>query len=113
MRIFIIFIVAVFLTALFVYNPEMDDFKGYIEGRSEELLQREIGDSALGRALSGLGSSLAGSYVDPITDRKNYYLFSTYAIGSRSEEEQEKAWVFLGVGGQFLEIQKPNGNKSR
>jgi hypothetical protein len=96
------------LFALWFFNPDMDDFKVFVEARSGEILQRELGGGALGEALSGAGARLAGRYIDRITDHDDFLIFSTYTIdldGDGTEGEEE--WEFLGIGGQFVEMDRP------
>jgi hypothetical protein len=71
------------------------------------MIRREAGDSALGRALSGAGANLAGDYVDRITDRKNYFVFSTYTIDLDGPDEVGNEWEFLGIADQFIQTEQP------
>lgn len=95
------------LLALYLFNPSMDDFKVFVEGQSERILQRELGDGMLGRALSGAGSRLAGSYIDRVTEREDYFIFSTYTIDLDGAEADKEEWRFLGIGGRFVELDRP------
>ncbi len=95
------------IIALLWLNPGMDKFRTFVGERSEELLLNETGDSAIGRALSTLGGSLAGSYVDRVTEHKNYFLFSTYRIDLDGEGTEEEEWAFLGIMGLFIEMDAP------
>jgi hypothetical protein len=106
-------ILVVVLAALLWLNPGMDDFQQYMELRSEELLLAETGDTALGRALSSLGGSLAGSYVDRLTERSNYFVFSTYTVDLNGEDEPGGEWEFVGIGGRFIETDAPQALKER
>lgn len=99
--------------ALLWLNPSMDDFQTFVELKSEELLLGETGDNALGRALSSLGGSLAGSYVDRITERTNYFVFSTYTIDLDGAEAQGEEWEFIGIGGRFLQLDAPESVEER
>jgi hypothetical protein len=101
--------------ALIWFNPDMADFKTFIGAQSERLLQQETDDSEFGDFLSQAGGALAGAFVDRITDRNNYLLFSTYTIDFDGDEADENEWRFLGIAGFFLELQQPealegNGN---
>jgi hypothetical protein len=106
-------ILIVALAALLWLNPSMSEFREFMELRSEELLLAETGDTALGRALSSLGSSLAGSYVDRITERSNYFLFSTYTVDLNGPDEPDGEWEFVGIGGRFLEVDAPQALEDR
>lgn len=100
-------IIILAVIALIWYNPEMEDFKVFVEERSELILQQEVGEGALGRILSGAGARLAGAYVDRITERHNYLVFSTYEIDLDGAEADEDVWRFVGIGGRFLELERP------
>lgn len=93
--------------ALAIFNPGMDEFRLFIGDRAEQIIADETGDSVLGRALSGTGGSLASQYVARITERDNYILFSTYTIDLDGRESDEEHWSFLGIAGQFLELERP------
>lgn len=93
--------------ALAFFNPGMDDFALFIETNAESLILEETGDTMLGRALSGAGGNLAGQYVRRITDRRNYFVFSTYTIDLDGSESDEEEWRFLGMAGRFVELERP------
>lgn len=93
--------------ALTIFNPGMDQFRLFIADQAETVILEETGDNLLGRALSGAGGSLAGQYIDRITVRDNFILFSTYTIDLDGREEGEEHWSFLGIAGQFLELERP------
>jgi hypothetical protein len=92
------------VVALAFYNPTMDDFKIFVATQSERILDIEMGDSQLGRALSGFAARLAGQNIDRITDRRNYVVFSTYSINLGGTNGE---WRFVGIGGQFVETRRP------
>lgn len=93
--------------ALAIFNPGMNQFRLFVADRAEDIILEEAGDSMLGRALSGAGGNLAGQYVDRITERENYILFSTYTIDLDGPESDEEDWEFLGMAGHFLELSRP------
>ena len=98
----------VLLAVLAFTNPGMDEFKDFAEAQSEQLLLRETGDTGLGRFLSRLGGSLAGSLVDRVTERANYGVASVYTIDLDPEVAEGDEWRFLGIAGQFLELERPD-----
>jgi len=98
-------LVVVAAVALAVTNPSMDDFSTFISEYSEDVIEREVGDSAVGRAIARFGSSLAGDLIERATERNNYVVLSTYAIGDN--DESGDPWTFVGIGGQFLELNRP------
>ncbi len=101
----------IIVIALAVFNPGMDKFEAFVRNRTELAIQEETGDTMLGRALSGAGAAIAEEYVSRVTDRKNYYVFSTYTIDLDSRSGQEQRWKFLGIAGQFFELESPEGGR--
>lgn len=99
--------------ALVWFNPDMEDFKGFVALQSERILLNEAGESELGRVLSGVAGSLAGSYVDRITERNNYFVFSTYTIDFDGAEAEGEEWAFVGIAGQFFEMDQPETIRER
>ena len=95
------------LVVLFLFNPEMEDFQVFAEAQSERLMLEQAGESALGRALSGLGASLVGSNIDRFTERQSYGVFSLYTLDFDGDDEHEEEWRFLGIAGQFFELERP------
>lgn len=102
-----IIVVLIALATLFYLNPGMDEFKSYVESRSEEILLQEVGDNTFGQILSDVGSSLAGRFVDRVTERNNFFVFSLYTIDLEQDNEECDNWIFLGIAGRFIELQKP------
>lgn len=99
------------IIALMYFNPDMDDFKLFVEDRSEQILLDEAGDNAFGKALSGIGSSLAGTFVDRITTRRNFFVFSTYTVDLDGPNEEGNEWRFVGIAGRFLTTEEPEDLK--
>lgn len=93
--------------ALAFFNPGMDDFRTFVKAQAEGMIQNEAGDTALGRALSGAGANLASQYVDRITERHNYFVFSTYTVDLDGDDADAEEWKFLGLAGQFVELDRP------
>lgn len=95
-------LLAIALFALAALNPGMGAFESFIEERSEQILRKEAGDSALGQALSGAGAALAGAYVDKITTRDNYLVCSIYALDVDRDGAPDRR--FLGIADRFFEL---------
>ena len=102
-----IVVAALAVIALVWFNPDMDDFRLFIETRTEDLIRREAGETPVGGALSRLGSNLAGAYIGEVTDRNNYVVFSTYTIDLDGQESETGDWRFVGIGGRFIETERP------
>ncbi len=98
-------LLVIFLGWLAFSNPSMEDFKAFTHAQSRDYLEHELGDNAVGRALAQAGSSLAGDYVDQISDRKNYVFFSRFTVGDDVDrDEDDDAWSYLGIGGRFIRM---------
>ncbi len=102
-----IVVVLIALIALYFLNPGMEDFRVFAGTQSERLLERELGDGVLGRALAGAGSALAARHIDRVTERRDYFFFSTYTIDLDGADDEGEEWRFLGVAGQFFETERP------
>lgn len=93
--------------ALAIFNPDMEDFQLFVETQTEELIRDQMGEGVLSETLSRLGSGLASEHVDEITERNNYFIFSTYAIDLDRDPDNGNEWRFLGMAGQFMELERP------
>lgn len=98
------------LGVLFLTNPTQEDFKDFARERSEEALMQETGGGAFGELLADLGSSVVGSAAGRVSERNNYALFSTYTIDLGGDDREGDQWRFLGIAGQFIELEKPNSD---
>jgi hypothetical protein len=102
-----ILLVVMSLSALSFFNPTERDFRHFMTSNAEQIVLREAGHGTVGRLMSGLGGPLAADFIAQRTDRRSYVLFSTYRVklsqGMRSDDD----WWFIGIGGQFIELQRP------
>ena len=98
---------------LFLNNPTSADFEYYVQRHAEQMLLQETGDGPLGRIFSDLGSNVLGSLANEASERQNYFLFSTYTIDLGGEGEQKDQWRFLGIAGQFIELEAPESIRRR
>ena len=93
--------------ALLWFNPDMEDFATFVEAQSEKIVVQETGEGRLGRALGRIVGGLAGANVDRVTERDNYFVFSTYTLDLDGTESTANDWRFLGIAGQFFELHRP------
>lgn len=100
------------LVALMAFNPKKEKFYDLVESRSDEIFSNELGNSAVGGLLAELGSGLARNLAEKFTDRTNYLVASVYTIDLDGEEHDENDWKFLGIAGQFIELQRPEALKN-
>lgn len=102
-------VVGLLLGGLVVTNPGMDAFATFVGEQSERILRAETGDTPLGRVIAGAGADLASSYVDRVTTRQGYLLCSTYTLDlDGTPDDSDHDWRFLGIGGQFIELDHPD-----
>jgi len=94
------------LGVLFFSNPDIDDFRPFIKEEARKIIQDQVNAPGLGDVLSGAGAELAESFVDNVTKRKNYYLFSTYEIDLTPRNRSDKPYTFVGIGGNFISFDK-------
>ncbi len=107
MRTSVVLLLLLMITLVF-FNPDMEEFKVFVEKQSKGLLQEQVVGSPFGEALSGIGSRLAGSYIDRVTERENYVFFSIYTIDLDGKGKSENEWRFLGIEGTFFEVKRPS-----
>ena len=111
-RFFLVVLVAV-LGLLYLYNPDVDDFRRHVQAQAEQRLQRELGDSAWGSLLSGVGSDVAGSLVEHVSEQQDYLIFSTYVIDLDGDHADDAEWRYLGIAGQFIQLESPGEDPNR
>lgn len=98
---------AIALVILAVLNPGMDEFEVFAAQQSELMIEQEVGESALGRVLSGAAGSVVEAYINRIAERDNFLLFSVYTIDLDGPEAGEEEWRFIGIAGRFFVMEKP------
>ncbi len=94
------------LGVLFFTNPDMDDFRSYVKEESKRMIQESARAPGLSEAIAGAGGEFAQSFVDEVTRREDYYLFSTYEIDLTPLNRSDKPFKFVGVGGTFINLRK-------
>jgi hypothetical protein len=92
-----IIIVALIALLFVALNPSTDDFKVWRSSQAESRAARSDTTGLVGALKSGAGAiagavagAMAGGY-----ERQNYYLFSTYSLGSDR---------YLGVAHLFIKL---------
>src|SRR5690606_10159326 len=95
---------------LALFNPSQDDFTTFVQGRARDVVSeygRTAGGDLFGDVVGALAGQVSGAIAGGSVERSNYLLVSTYTLdldGARSEGGE---WRFLGVGGQFFELERP------
>ena len=104
-----IILTVVAVALLILMNPDMGDFRVFVEEQSDHIVRRETGEGVLGELAGALAGQLSGRYVDRVTQRESYLVFSTYTVEFDGDPDDGDAWRFLGIGGQFIELERPEG----
>ena len=91
---------------LYLTNPTMDDFQGFIKEESRIIIQDEATVPGLGDALADAASDPAQDYVESVTEYEDYYFFSTYKVNLAPRTITKRQWHFLGIGGSFINLSR-------
>ena len=107
---FKVLILAAIAVVLFLTNPSMDDFQQFVQREAGGEIARQSGrvpGGALGGLVGDLGGAVAGRVVRELADRDSYLLWSVYSMDFNGRAEEGGEWRFLGIGTQFIELEKP------
>ena len=102
MRTFLIFLF-VTVVSLFVYNPELEDFKGFLDKQTQDTVtpgQTSITDRMF-NADTTVAEKPATGYA---TKRNNYLLFSTYRVTLVDDFREVEYGRYIGVATMFFQI---------
>ena len=104
MRTFLIFLF-VSVVSLFIYNPELDDFKRHI-AQQERTSAVDQERTALTNRMFNADTTVADQ--EPAkgisTERNNYLLFSTYRIIQSDDFRTVEIGRYLGIATMFFEL---------
>lgn len=111
-------LIAIVGGTLALFNPGQDDFAQFIRDRTRDVVgdagrtaATELGGEIAGAFGESVGRSLASEVVGALAsngvERRNYGIFSLYTLDFDGPRHEEGEWTFLGVGGQFFEMEKP------
>ncbi len=104
MRTFLIFIF-VAVVSLFVYNPELDDFKSYMDKSLQETAQREQ-TSFSERMFNADTTTAEQPAAGYSTERNNFLFFSTYRVVETDDFRETEIGRYLGIATMFFELGK-------
>jgi hypothetical protein len=99
---------AAVLLALFLTNPDRDDFRHHLERRFEREANLDE-ESALGAVLGEVVTGGAAALIARAAERRDYLLFSTYRLGGQGDGEGLEVSIegedrWLGLLGQFIAL---------
>lgn len=109
MKKFLFFLVIVGGT-LAVFNPDDTDFAAHVNEKSQTVVSDQARSSSGGLYNNTSGSStnaLSHTFSNVGFERQNYFIFSMYRANIHGDNRTGGKWSFLGIGGQFFEMQKP------
>jgi hypothetical protein len=114
---FPLLLLAALALVLFLTNPEPDDFQEFAREQSGELfrgqLGAEVGEGPFGRILGSLAGDATAALVDRLAERDDYLVASVYTLDLDGPNSTEDEWRFLGIAGQFVELQRPASLESQ
>ena len=101
-----------------LFNPGQRDFNQFIQERTRDVvgdagrtaateLGGDVAGALGGTAARSLGTQVISALASNAVERKNYGLFSLYTLDFNGPRHDNGEWTFLGVGGQFFEMEKP------
>lgn len=94
-------ILALMLAALFVTNPERDDFSTFVADHLMDAIGKNIGALTERESWGDQKVQLAEGIAEHMTERKNFLLFSLYEIPVVDGD-----YRYLGIGTQFIPLQQ-------
>lgn len=106
MRTFFIFIF-VSVVSLYVYNPDLDDFKDYIADINFELNQEMQQTNPLGRTVTRSNPKPIPTIVGSSIKERNLLMLSIYELDTGTSVTRPVIWRYIGVLGMFFEIDSP------
>ena len=99
----------VVLGTLALFNPSQDDFERYAQQRAQSIVSDQVREST--GFIGEMGASLMGTLVRKVaegaTERRNYGIASVYEIDLNGSRSGGGEWRYLGIGGQFFELERP------
>ncbi|MDX1421289.1 MAG: hypothetical protein R3181_15090 [Rubricoccaceae bacterium] len=101
--------VLIVLGTLALFNPSVDDFTVFIQERTRDVVSekaRALGGGLFGETTGMLTSRVAGAVAGGSIERESYGVLSLFAIDLNGTSEGGE-WQFLGIGGQFFELERP------
>ena len=106
-----LFFLLIVLGTLALFNPDKDDFAGFIGERAQTAASDNVRASS-GSYLGMDGESVVGTLTRALAtgafERSNYFVFSTYSADLNGVVRGGGQWKYLGVGGQFFELERPS-----
>ena len=105
-----LFLFSVVVGTLALFNPDEEAFETFVRERTQDVVTehaRSAAGSLLGSAAGALGAEVAGALAGGAVERSSYVAFSVYTLDLNGPREPGGEWRFLGVAGQFFELERP------
>ncbi len=94
-------ILALMLAALFVTNPDRDDFSTFVADHLMGAIEQNVGALAEKESWGNQRVQLAEGIAEHMTERKNFLLFSLYEIPVVDGD-----YRYIGIGTRFIPLQQ-------
>ncbi len=103
MRTFLIFIF-VAVVSLFVYNPELDDFKSFLDASVQETAMQQERTAFTERMFNADTTTADPKPTGYNTERNNFLLFSTYRLTKVDDFREVEEGRYLGIATMFFQL---------
>lgn len=106
----ILFFLLIVLGTLALFNPDKEAFAAFVAERAQTAVTdgaREASGTLLGTGGDSVVGSLTSALATGAFERSNYFVFSTYSADLNGATHDSGEWKYLGVGGQFFELERP------
>lgn len=92
---------------LAVSNPGPEQFERFVDEVVTQIIVAEAGHLLGSDRVAMLGGALVGRMARQHARRDNYLVLSIYKLDMRAFGLYGEEWRFLGIGGRFVEMQRP------
>jgi len=102
-------VASVVVGTLALLNPTKEDFAQFAQTRAQAVVADRARESSglfgeIGRSVLG---TLAREAAGRAVERTNYVVCSVYTLDLNGRSATGGEWVFLGIGTQFIELERP------
>ncbi|MCH7640471.1 MAG: hypothetical protein IH855_13600 [Bacteroidetes bacterium] len=102
-----LFLTLIVVGTLVLFNPDKKNFNSFVAERAQTGITDNARETSSGGLLGGGSGTLTSELTRASFERSNYFILSTYVADLNGAEHDGGEWKFLGVGGQFFELERP------